>query len=297
MRAGDDRVAEGPPPPIVQSRATLALVPARLLFKLGRIVVAGAVLVACGSTGSQPAPGVDGSSATDAAQGVNDAGDAAQAVDAAKDNVDAAVEDAPAGPEPDGGAWLDGSMAFGVHYSAVFPQNLQVACGYAPGPSTGYSDLVVFLTDIDLSSACTNGTLTQPDAAAGHPFVRIEVESPSYAPDGGGLAADGGPVAPIGPGSYAIGFEPHQTAGDVCMLSSTSGTALVDVLRFGALSCCATALATSVSGTVTLTTVVPGHVAGNFQVSLAPVDGGVNAQAAAPLSGGFDTTACPGVIQ
>jgi hypothetical protein len=173
----------------------------------------------------------------------------------------------------------------------------RVACGYAPGPSTGYSDLVVLMTDIDLSSACTNGAFTQPDAAAGHPFVRIEVESRSYAADGGGRAADGGPVATLAPGPYAIGFE-NRTDDDVCMLAHTGGTALADVLRFGADPCCATLLGTSVSGAVTLTTVVPGHVAGSFQVSLAPVaDGGINTQSAVPFTGQFDTTSCPGTTQ
>lgn len=261
------------------------------LFELGCVGVAGGVLVACGSTGSQP-PGVDGSSAADAAQGVDDGN--AQAVDAARE-VDAAGTETSSGPQPDGGNGLDGSMAFGVHYSVAYAQNLQVSCNYAPSPPIGYGDLVVLLTDVDLSSTCSSGTPLS--SAGGHPVVRIEVESPSYAMGGAGLAADGGPVAALSPASYAIGFFGNQTVADVCMLSHTSGTALVDVLDFGDTGCCNRPVGTSVSGTVTLTTVVPGHVAGNFQVSLAPVDGGVNTGAAAPFNGRFDTTSCPGTMQ
>jgi hypothetical protein len=253
----------------------------RSLLEVGCAGIASGMLLACGSAGSQPAPGVDGSSGMDAAQA---GGDAMQAVDAAK------------GQRPDGGSWLDGSMAFGVHYSVVYPQHLDVSCVYAPGPSAGYGDLLVLMTDIDLSSTCPSGAF--PPSAGGHPFVRIEVESPSYAMDGGGLAADGGPVSALGPGSYAIGFLSSQTVADVCELSHTSGTALVDVLDFGDAGCCAQARGTSVSGTVTLTTVVPGHVAGNFRVSLAPVDGGVvGTGSAAPFRGEFDTTSCPGTTQ
>jgi len=267
---------------------------ARQLFELGRIAVTSQVLVACGSTGSQPAPGVDGSSAVDAAQAVDDAGDEGHALDATRE-IDTGGTDAPAGALPDGGAWLDGSMAFGVRYSVVYPQNLQVSCGYAPSPPTGYGDLVVLLTDIDLSSTCSSGIA--PSSAGGHPAVRIEVASPSYAMGGAGLAADGGPVAALIPGSYAIGFE-NLTDDDVCMLSQSSGRALVDVLDFGDAGCCNTLVGTSVSGTVTLTTVVPGHVAGHFQVSLAPVQGStIAAPSAAPFSGQFDTTSCPGTTQ
>jgi hypothetical protein len=186
-------------------------------------------------------------------------------------------------------------MAFGVHYSVVYAQNLQVACGYAPSPPSGYGDLVVLLTDVDLSSTCSSGTT--PSSAGGHPAVRIEVTSPSYAMGGTGLAADGGAVAALTPGSYGIGCE-NLPDDDSCMLSQTSGTALVDVLDFGDAGCCNKLVGTSVSGNVTLTTVVPGHVAGHFQVSLAPLQGSTIATpSAAPFSGQFDTTSCPGTTQ
>jgi hypothetical protein len=267
---------------------------ARLPFGVGCVGVAGGMLVACGSTGSQPGPGVDRSSAADAAHEVDD-GDAGQAIDATRE-VDAAGIDASSGPQPDGGSWLDGSMAFGVHYSVVYPQNLQVSCVFAPSPPTGYGDLVVLLTDVDLSSTCSSGM--PPASAGGHPVVRIEVESPSYAKGGDGLAADGGPVVALGPGTYAIGFLGNQTVSNVCALSQTSGTALVDVLDFGDAGCCNKPVGTSVSGTVTLTTVATGHVTGNFQVSLAPFQGStITTQSAAPLSGVFDTTSCPGTTQ
>jgi hypothetical protein len=72
-------------------------------------------------------------------------------------------------------------MTFEVHYSFFYPQNLQVSCVYALGPSAGYGDLVVLMTDINRSSTRPSGTV--PLLGGGHPFVRIEVESPSaYCP-------------------------------------------------------------------------------------------------------------------
>jgi hypothetical protein len=265
---------------------------ARLLFEVGCVGIASGALLACGSTGSQPAPGIDGSSAGDAAQMVDDAGDRDHAVDA-NGQTDGGSIDGATGGVGDGGTWLDGSMAFGARYSLLVPQNL-ISCGYAPSPATGYGDFVVIMTDVDLSSGCDGGTFTGfPDAGAGHPFLRIEVKSPSYRSEGGALTMDGGPVAPIVPGVYPIGFD--NWTGDVCMLTGTNGLALVDVMRFTDRSCCSILTGEALSGAVTLTTVDQGHVAGTFQIALAPRDGGI--VTAAPLSGQFDTTTCPGTAQ
>jgi hypothetical protein len=231
----------------------------------------------------------DGSLSGDAAGGGVPGLDANSQLDAAGQN-DAGSIDGATGGIGDGGAWLDGSMAFGVRYSLLVPQNLQIACDYAPSPTTGYGDFVVILSDVDLSSGCDGGTLTElPDPGAGHPFVRIEVESQSYRGDGRALMIDGGPVAAIVPGVYPIGFDNFQD--DICELAS--GLAIVDVMRFTDASCCSVVTGEAFSGAVTLTTVEQGHVAGSFEVSLAPQDGG----AKAPLSGSFDTTTCLGVAQ
>jgi hypothetical protein len=262
---------------------------ARGLFAVGRFGAIGHGLVACGSSGAAPASkevdaaGIDGSS--------EPKGASTTPQDGSSEPQDASSE-----PQPDGGTSLDGSMAFGVHYSVVYPQNLDVSCGYAPSAGNGYGDLVVLLANVDLSTMCSSGTF--PPSASGHPAVRIEVESPSYAMGGAGLAADGGPVAALGPGSYAIGFDGSSSIANVCELSHTTGSALVDVLDVGDSGCCNTPVGTSVSGTVTLTAVEPGHVAGTFLVSLAPVQGAtVVTQSAAPFSGRFDTTPCPGTVQ
>jgi hypothetical protein len=190
-------------------------------------------------------------------------------------------------------------MAFGVRYSVFVPENLSITCSYAPGPSTGYGDLVVLMTDVDIPSICVGSAFARPDAAVGHPFVRIEVESPSYRADGGALTMDGGSVVALVPGSYSIGYG-RDTAANVCMLAATNGTALVDLMTFTDEACCDAVAGTSLSGTVALTTVDEGHVVGDFNVMLAPNvpdAGGVITSAAAPLSGHFDTTTCPGVAQ
>jgi hypothetical protein len=80
-----------------------------------------------------------------------------------------------------------------------------------------------------------------------------------------------------------------------CPLALSFFFAIVDVMRFTDASCCSLVDGEALSGAVTLTTVDQGHVAGSFQVSLAPQDGGV--AGAAPLSGHFDTTTCPGLTQ
>jgi hypothetical protein len=220
------------------------------------------------------------------------AGGGVLGLDAAR-QTDAGSIDGAGGSVADG-SWLDGSMAFAVRYALLVPQNLQIACNYAPGPSTGYGDFVVVMTDVDLSGGCDGGTFTGfPDAGAGHPFMRIEVKSPSYRADGGAFTIDGGPVAPIAPGVYPVGFDSWTT--DVCMLSGTNGLALVDVMRFTDNACCSVVTGDALSGAVTLTKVDQGHVVGSFQVALVPHDGGV--AGAAPFSGQFDTTTCPGTAQ
>jgi len=121
---------------------------------------------------------------------------------------------------------------------------------------------------------------------------------PAVAPPAGLAFVLVGLVALPGCGSSSGGVADGGSWLDGSM--AFSGTALVDVLDFSDAGCCNTSVGTSISGTVTLTTVIPGHVAGNFQVLLAPIDGGVNASStssAAPFSGHFDTTACPGTTQ
>lgn len=265
----------------------------RLAFVVVGLAWAAKVLPGCGSSGAGQAGGVDASSVADGSLAGNVEGGGIPGIDATG-QTDAGGIDAPTGAFADSGSWLDGSMAFGVHYALLVPQNLQIACNYAPGPSTGYGDFVIIMTDVDLSSGCDGGTLTGlPDPGAGHPFVRIEVKSPSYRADGGALTIDGGPVAAIASGTYPIGFDSWTT--DVCMLAGTNGLALVDVMRFTDNSCCSAVTGDALSGTVTLTTVDEGHVAGSFQVTLASPDGG--AAGAVAFSGHFDTKTCPGTTQ
>ncbi len=262
-----------------------------------------AALVACSSTSSDGGPGLDGSSTADGSPSAAlDAGSANTPDAPAHEpdsggNADARALDGSQVVPSDGAAVLDGPMAFGVHYSLFVPQNLQTACGYPPGPSTGYGDVLIIMTDVDISAGCTSGFGgPPPPGAAGHPFVRIEVVSPSYGSGGPGLSPDAGPAAALAPGTSMIGYE-NVSDPDSCMLAHTSGTALLDLLSFGDAGI-ATEIATSLSGTVTFTTVTTGHVAGDFDVLLARLStGGLQVDAAAPFTGHFDTTTCPGIKQ
>ena len=89
-----------------------------------------------------------------------------------------------------------------------------------------------------------------------------------------------------------------MTDDDVCMLDGTGGQALVDVLAFGVNDAGgATPEATALSGTVTVTAIGPGHVAGSFDVQLGAVDetaDTIDTQHPAPFSGTFDVTSCEG---
>jgi hypothetical protein len=98
---------------------------------------------------------------------------------------------------------------------------------------------------------------------------------------------------PITPGVYKVANE-GQNPDDSCMLSSSNALALVDVLLFpneGGLT--EMLVATSVSGTVTLTSVNSGAVSGSFDVELLAAQG----SATSALSGIFVATPCeaPGI--
>jgi hypothetical protein len=282
------------------------VLPTQLLSLIAIAVgaVSSVALVACSSTSSDGGPGLDGSSTADGSQGGAFDGDtntpdaSAQEPDSAgRADADGAASDGSLVVPSDGATGLDGPLAFGVHYSVLVPQNLQTACGYAPGPSTGYGDVVVIMTDVDVSGNCASGFAGPPPAGAvGHPFVRIEVASPSYGRGGAGLSPEAGPAAALAPGSSMIGYE-NVSDPDSCMLAHTGGTALLDLLDFGDAGF-AQEIATSLSGTVTLTAVETGHVAGDFDVLLARLSsGGLQVDAAAPFTGHFDTTTCPGTKQ
>src|SRR5579863_3577057 len=94
------------------------------------------------------------------------------------------------------------------------------------------------------------------------------VASPWYTTN---LPVPDGGCQPLTQGTYSIGFE-NVTDPDLCMLSNTTGSALVDVVDFpDAGGGSVTLVATALSGTVTLRVVGGGRVAGSFQVMMGAV--------------------------
>lgn len=187
---------------------------------------------------------------------------------------------------------LSGPSAFAVNGELALGQDLHAQCGEAPGPEGGYGAVLVLLSDVDLAYVCSaDGGGPSSGPVAGHQLVKIQVQSRDYA-TASGLMADGGPIAPLQPGAYAIGFE-DETDDDLCMIASTGGSALVDVLGFDDAGL-ALLLGTAVSGTVTLSGLTDAGVAGRFEVQLAPVTSGgaIAVDAAAPFSGQFTAPTC-----
>jgi hypothetical protein len=149
----------------------------------------------------------------------------------------------------------------------------------------------VILADIDLSSLLCAAA---PNTAAGHPFVILQMKSLSYAPAGN--LSDGSSETPIGPGTYPVDFE-GESDDDLCMAGA--GMALLDVRDIAPVDGGgATTVASAVTGTVTLTTIVPGHIAGSFAVQMAAYlpSGLFDTAHPTAFSGTFDATSCPGTM-
>jgi hypothetical protein len=195
-----------------------------------------------------------------------------------------------AAPPPGGPSSLTGMYGFPVHFSLVLPAG--GGCSYpAKRPNGDYNSISVALSGATIG-ICADAASAA--GAAGQPFVLIQVASPSYATDP--QMPDGG-EQPLTPGTYSIAFE-KVTDDDLCMLSGTSGTALVDVRDFDDGGQVATPVATALSGAVTLTAVGGGHVAGAFNVTMgAATNNSIDTQHPVAFSGTFDATECPGTAQ
>jgi hypothetical protein len=180
-----------------------------------------------------------------------------------------------------------------VHYSLLDTALPNSEDGYTSiRPDGFYSAFAIALTGEDVSVfVCGGGAGTNPQS--GQPFVNIEVKSPSYAQSS--TTPDGGLPLPLTAGSYAIGFEDVPDPD----LTMTSSLALLWVGTFPQPPATgATLVASAYSGTVTLTTVEPGHVVGSFDVELVEwTNGSFDITNMEHFSGTFDTTPCPGTVQ
>lgn len=189
---------------------------------------------------------------------------------------------------------LVGQDGFAVHYAVVDTQEAHEECGWEEVlPDGTYAAMAVILSDQVLPGYCSGAG--SASAIAGHPFVHIQVADPTYATDT--PLPDGGAPEPVVPATYAIADEGNSDD-DLCSVPGTGGSALVDVGDWGD-GGGATGVATSVSGSVTLTTVAAGHVVGRFDVMLAAVlpSGDIDTPHPTPFSGTFDATVCPGTSQ
>jgi hypothetical protein len=199
-----------------------------------------------------------------------------------------------ASPPPASGNSLTGSYAFPVAYTLLGTDEAKADCGYGGMLADGYSDFGVYLADTNISGLICAGDDAGPrvNSAPGHPFVVIQMKSISYAR--GGNLPDGGVETAIVPGTYGVGFE-GLSDDDLCM--ANPGAPLLDVLDFGPEDGGgAIPVASAATGTVTLTTIALGHIAGSFDVQMVALlpSGQYDTEHPTPFSGTFDATTCPG---
>jgi hypothetical protein len=195
-----------------------------------------------------------------------------------------------------GGNSLSGSLAFSVQSAQVTTAEAKSACGYQSVlPDGSYATIGVLLADMNIQVAiCGDAAPTELTtlraSLAGHPFIVIQMKTAGYPPSGN--LAEAGAVQPIGPGTYPVAFE-NLSDDDLCM--APEGQALID-LRDWADAGGALTVASASMGTLTLTTVASGHIAGSFDVKMASLlpSGQFDTVNTSPLTGMFDTTSCPG---
>jgi hypothetical protein len=190
-----------------------------------------------------------------------------------------------------------GRYGFDVQYAVVDTTQAHSQCGWQEVlPDGSYAAVAVILADQQLVGYCGPVDGGMPPLA-GHPFVNIQVAGPTYATQGRGLP-DGAAPAPLSAGQYAIANEGVDDD-QICSVRGTGGSALVDVRDWGDGGGAAESVATAVSGTVNLTSVGSGYVAGTFDVVVAPplASGQLDLANSTPLSGSFSARTCPGVLQ
>ena len=193
-------------------------------------------------------------------------------------------------PPAGSGSSLTGMYTFPVHFALVLPSGSP--CGYETKlPDGQYNSFSLILAGASIPAVCADAA--NANGPVGQPFVLVQVASSSYAtnmppPDGGAVS--------LTAGTYAIGFE-DETDDDSLHArrhERAGARRRPRLRRRGG----ATNVATASSGSVTLTTVGNGHIAGSFNVMMAPVTGGtIDTQSPVAFSGTFDATECPGTTQ
>lgn len=195
------------------------------------------------------------------------------------------------GGPSDAGNTLTGSGAFTVSDTIVDTQEAKDECSYETLlPDGSFAAFGIIMAQTNISAYCSADAAFSPPG--GQPFVVVQVAGPSYSNPG---PADGGGLKAITPGTYTVGFE-NVPDDDLCMLAGTGASALVDIRTWkGGDAAGAVTAAEALSGTVTITSISPGHVAGSFSVMMVSVSstGQFDTQHPSALSGTFDSATCP----
>jgi hypothetical protein len=187
-----------------------------------------------------------------------------------------------------------GRYGFDVKYEVVDTTQAHSQCSWEEVlPDGSYAAVAVILADEQLLGYCGQES-DGGRSFAGHPFLNIQVAGPTYATQGPDLP-DGETPAALSPGQYNIANEGVDDD-QICNVRGTGGAALVDVGDWGDGGGPAVSVATAVSGTVTLTSVGFGYVAGTFDVLVVPPlpSGQLDLTNSTPLSGTFSAHTCPG---
>jgi hypothetical protein len=249
------------------------------------------IVAACGSSTQKPS-GLGTDSGADVQDGgVDGTGSGDGAIADAPTSVDArdssATADGPGpvydGPSPEAGsATLEGQQAFVVGSATLFPgmgggntdcEGKPIPAGVVPAVTIG-----LFPKSISASAVCADvdGGV---DAGTGQ-FILLQIATQQWAMGTGTLTQS------LAPATYTISNE-FEDDEDLCMLQG-GGTA---ILGLGPLGGDSSSIA--ISGTVMLTSVGAGSVAGTFDVLMGGPYGTTDGSAPLPLSGSFDALPCP----
>ncbi|HEY1691670.1 MAG TPA: hypothetical protein VGG39_05895 [Polyangiaceae bacterium] len=190
------------------------------------------------------------------------------------------------GASPDGGSGsipgpgtgtLTGSGAFPVG-SAQMGESLTGACGGSAAPGV-IPTVSILLTSQGLPAVlCSDAGL--PDGGTGY-LLDIEIATTQAA------MGDEVLTQSIVPGTYEVGDEGEDDP-DLCMLAPGSNAFLQIVTPTSG-----DAVATAISGSVTIDSISAGAVTGTFSVLMGGPYGVADASPPPSLSGAFNATACP----
>jgi hypothetical protein len=183
---------------------------------------------------------------------------------------------------------ISGAYDFPVHYGLLDP-----ALGYTR-PDGLYSSFAVVLAGNSVPAfyGCV-------DAGTWDSQTIVNIQMKSQSDPGPTFPMDGGVQLPLPltPRTYDIGFVNVNNNTTPPSPSDTSSLALLWVGTIPkAPQLGVTLQAIASTGTVTLTTVEPGHVAGSFHVGVVHwVNGAFDTTTVYDFAGTFDTTTCPGL--